>query len=43
MRLIVYKREDGGNVECESVIVMMGYWFKMGGIRRGGGVLGRIG
>ena len=40
MRLIVYKREDGGNVDCESVIVMMGYWCEMGGIRRGGGGFG---
>ena len=43
MMFLVYKWEDGRYVDCESVIVMLGYWSKMGGIRRGGGVLGRIG
>ena len=35
--------KDGRYVDYESVIVMMGCWSKMGGVRRGGGVLGRIG
>lgn len=46
MRFIVYKREDGRYVDCESVIVMLEYWSDMGGKERRWGIgvgLGRKG